>query len=162
MQQTRSQQIHDRYAGDKNLVLVEGDHNSPRPSFLFDSVCIFLQNYLQVPLEWGLDRRDTIMGFPPWHPASGGMGDAGGMLGAAGGVESSRGRGRDQHGVNIGVDGDLTDFVDWDGIGLNEISVDGGGAPDGEAMTAADTQSYFQTALFHMLAQVRIVCPGTL
>lgn len=43
-----SQQIHDLYAGDKNIVLVEGDHNSSRPSFLFDSVYIFLQNYLQV------------------------------------------------------------------------------------------------------------------
>merc|ERR1719223_1720382 len=37
-----SRQIHDRYAGDKNIILVEGDHNSPRPKFMFDSASIFL------------------------------------------------------------------------------------------------------------------------
>jgi len=43
-----SQDIHDQYAGDKNIVIVDGDHNSPRPSFLHDSAFIFLQQYLQV------------------------------------------------------------------------------------------------------------------
>jgi hypothetical protein len=38
-----SSQIHAKYAGDKNLILVEGDHNSPRPQFMFDSAAIFLQ-----------------------------------------------------------------------------------------------------------------------
>jgi hypothetical protein len=36
------------YAGDKNLVLVEGDHNSPRPDFFLDSVGIFFHNTLLV------------------------------------------------------------------------------------------------------------------
>ena len=52
-----------RYAGDKNLVLVEGDHNSPRPRFLFDSAAIFLQNYLQVnsnPCAYGEKQRSLL------------------------------------------------------------------------------------------------------
>lgn len=40
--------IHDKYGGDKNIVVVDGDHNSPRPRFLFDSIGIFLMSTLQV------------------------------------------------------------------------------------------------------------------
>ena len=43
-----SVELHAAYAGDKNLVKLEGDHNSPRPSFFFDSVVIFFHNTLQV------------------------------------------------------------------------------------------------------------------
>lgn len=38
------------YGGDKNIVIVEGDHNSPRPKFLYDSAAIFLLTTLQVIL----------------------------------------------------------------------------------------------------------------
>lgn len=63
-----SQQIHEKYAGDKNLVIVEGDHNSPRPRFLFDSVTIFLQTYLQIPADWSLADADPYNnGYPPWQ-----------------------------------------------------------------------------------------------
>jgi pimeloyl-ACP methyl ester carboxylesterase len=44
-----SQEIHDRYAGDKNLVLVEGDHNSDRPRYFRDSAAIFIYNRVCVP-----------------------------------------------------------------------------------------------------------------
>ena len=44
-----SKKIHDKYAGDKNLIIVDGDHNTPRPKFLYDSAAIFLQQRLQVP-----------------------------------------------------------------------------------------------------------------
>jgi pimeloyl-ACP methyl ester carboxylesterase len=37
-----SEELYERYAGDKNLIIVEGDHNSPRPKFMFDSASIFL------------------------------------------------------------------------------------------------------------------------
>lgn len=37
-----SEQLYEKYAGDKNLIIVEGDHNSPRPKFMFDSASIFL------------------------------------------------------------------------------------------------------------------------
>ncbi|KAF1791919.1 Zinc finger, RanBP2-type [Phytophthora cactorum] len=41
-------QIFAAYGGDKNLVKVDGDHNSSRPQFLLDSAAIFLQTALQV------------------------------------------------------------------------------------------------------------------
>lgn len=43
-----SKQIHEKYAGDKNLVLVPGDHNSLRPRFFQDSAAIFLRTVLQI------------------------------------------------------------------------------------------------------------------
>ncbi|KAG6956551.1 hypothetical protein JG687_00010541 [Phytophthora cactorum] len=43
-----SDQIFAAYGGDKNLVKVDGDHNSSRPQFLLDSAAIFLQTALQV------------------------------------------------------------------------------------------------------------------
>ncbi len=36
-----SQQLYDLYAGDKNIVFVEGDHNDERPEFLMNSIGIF-------------------------------------------------------------------------------------------------------------------------
>ena len=38
-----SQQIFDEYAGDKNVVKFDGDHNDLRPGFFIDSCCIFLK-----------------------------------------------------------------------------------------------------------------------
>jgi pimeloyl-ACP methyl ester carboxylesterase len=38
--------LFEKYAGDKNFILVPGDHNSPRPRFFQDSVFIFLQTVL--------------------------------------------------------------------------------------------------------------------
>jgi pimeloyl-ACP methyl ester carboxylesterase len=43
-----SEQIHAAYAGDKNLIIFDGDHNSRRPQFLFDSASIFLRQTLMV------------------------------------------------------------------------------------------------------------------
>ena len=63
-----SQQIYDRYAGDKNLIVVEGDHNSPRPKFMFDSVSIFLQTCLQIPNNWALPVHPGMnLMAPPWY-----------------------------------------------------------------------------------------------
>lgn len=39
--------LYDAYAGDKNLITVEGDHNSARPKFFLDSVAIFFYTTLQ-------------------------------------------------------------------------------------------------------------------
>lgn len=44
---SHTQALYEKYAGDKNLVLVDGDHNSPRPQFFLDSVGIFFYNTLQ-------------------------------------------------------------------------------------------------------------------
>jgi len=127
---------------------VDGDHNSPRPGFLFDSVFIFLQNYLRVPPEWGLDRDRTVMGFPPWHyPAGGGGAAAAAALYGMGGAAS---RNSAETG---GLDPDFVDF-DWDGVGNDDVGVDGNPSV---GMTRA-RQAEFQAALFHMLVQVRVAC----
>ncbi|XP_038874773.1 uncharacterized protein LOC120067303 [Benincasa hispida] len=44
-----SDQIFDAYVGDKNVIKFDGDHNSPRPQFYFDSINIFFHNVLQPP-----------------------------------------------------------------------------------------------------------------
>ncbi|KAK9179487.1 hypothetical protein WN943_028688 [Citrus x changshan-huyou] len=44
-----SDRIFEAYAGDKNIIKFEGDHNSPRPQFYFDSINIFFHNVLQPP-----------------------------------------------------------------------------------------------------------------
>mmetsp|Transcript_44078 Transcript_44078/g.102963 ORF Transcript_44078/g.102963 Transcript_44078/m.102963 type:complete len:383 (+) Transcript_44078:61-1209(+) len=41
--------IHELYAGDKNMVLIDGDHNSARPEYLVDSVSIFFYERLCLP-----------------------------------------------------------------------------------------------------------------
>jgi len=66
-----AQQIHDKYAGDKNFVKVAGDHNSSRPRFLYDSAAIFLQTCLQIPDGWALTGVDAYNhGSPPWYSSA--------------------------------------------------------------------------------------------
>lgn len=69
-----SQQIFERYAGDKNIIIVEGDHNSPRPKFMFDSVGIFLTTTLQIPQQWILEEGHRYIGLPPWFADGSAMG----------------------------------------------------------------------------------------
>jgi len=62
-----SEQLYEKYAGDKNLIVVEGDHNSPRPKFMFDSASIFLQTCLQIPSSWALPVPVSMnLMCPPW------------------------------------------------------------------------------------------------
>ncbi|XP_051152814.1 uncharacterized protein LOC127266575 [Andrographis paniculata] len=49
IQPHHSDRIFDAYEGDKNIIKFDGDHNSPRPQFYFDSICIFFNNVLQPP-----------------------------------------------------------------------------------------------------------------
>ena len=42
-----SDELFKDYAGDKNIVKFDGDHNSPRPDFFHSSVTIFFYNTLQ-------------------------------------------------------------------------------------------------------------------
>lgn len=44
-----SDRVFEAYMGDKNIIKFEGDHNSPRPQFYFDSISIFFNNVLQPP-----------------------------------------------------------------------------------------------------------------
>eukprot|EP00008_Paramoeba_atlantica_P013909 CAMPEP_0201475458 /NCGR_PEP_ID=MMETSP0151_2-20130828/886_1 /ASSEMBLY_ACC=CAM_ASM_000257 /TAXON_ID=200890 /ORGANISM="Paramoeba atlantica, Strain 621/1 / CCAP 1560/9" /LENGTH=366 /DNA_ID=CAMNT_0047855559 /DNA_START=192 /DNA_END=1292 /DNA_ORIENTATION=- len=50
-----SNDIQKKYGGESNLIQVEGDHNSERPSFCIDSITIFLHNTLLV----GEDKFDA-------------------------------------------------------------------------------------------------------
>ncbi|PIA58241.1 hypothetical protein AQUCO_00500291v1 [Aquilegia coerulea] len=49
IQSHHSDRIFKSYAGDKNIIKFEGDHNSARPQFYYDSVSIFFYNVLQPP-----------------------------------------------------------------------------------------------------------------
>ncbi|KAL3626199.1 hypothetical protein CASFOL_029748 [Castilleja foliolosa] len=49
IQPHHSDRIFSAYVGDKNIIKFEGDHNSPRPQFYFDSISIFFKNILQPP-----------------------------------------------------------------------------------------------------------------
>ncbi|KAG4126332.1 hypothetical protein ERO13_D10G150800v2 [Gossypium hirsutum] len=56
-----SDRIFEAYMGDKNIIKFEGDHNSPRPQFYFDSINIFFHNVLQPPEdEVGATLYDSI------------------------------------------------------------------------------------------------------
>lgn len=53
--------LHDIYPGDKNLVNIEGDHNSHRPRFFKDSATIFFYNTLQV--QYIKEISDNYAGY---------------------------------------------------------------------------------------------------
>ena len=54
-----SQQLYDLYPGDKNIVLVDGDHNDDRPEFLMNSIGIFFYNCLHCELLLGEKMQPT-------------------------------------------------------------------------------------------------------
>ncbi|KAJ8562638.1 hypothetical protein K7X08_031090 [Anisodus acutangulus] len=49
VQPHHSDLIYKSYAGDKNIIKFDGDHNSARPQFYYDSVSIFFYNVLRPP-----------------------------------------------------------------------------------------------------------------
>ncbi|KAL8033101.1 hypothetical protein ABFX02_13G140300 [Erythranthe guttata] len=49
VQPRHSDAIFKSYAGDKNIIKFDGDHNSSRPQFYYDSVSIFFYNVLHPP-----------------------------------------------------------------------------------------------------------------
>jgi hypothetical protein len=55
---SHSEALHEKYAGDKNYITFEGDHNTVRPQFFLDSVVIFFLNSLQVQLLVPQGKRD--------------------------------------------------------------------------------------------------------
>lgn len=63
-----SDQLYARYGGDKNIVKVDGDHNTARPQFLLDSAGIFLQAALRVDPRLCPDTSAMRGGNrPPWE-----------------------------------------------------------------------------------------------
>ncbi|XP_028758389.1 uncharacterized protein LOC114717421 isoform X2 [Neltuma alba] len=64
IQPHHSDRIFEAYVGDKNIIKFEGDHNSPRPQFYFDSINIFFHNVLQPPEdEVGGSFFDTVTDY---------------------------------------------------------------------------------------------------
>ncbi|XP_023544165.1 uncharacterized protein LOC111803820 [Cucurbita pepo subsp. pepo] len=49
VQPHHSELIYNSYAGDKNIIKFDGEHNSSRPQFYYDSVSIFFYNVLHPP-----------------------------------------------------------------------------------------------------------------
>ncbi|XP_028179609.1 uncharacterized protein LOC114366817 isoform X1 [Glycine soja] len=49
IQPHHSDLISESYAGDKNIIKFDGDHNSSRPQFFYDSISIFFYNVLRPP-----------------------------------------------------------------------------------------------------------------
>ncbi|XP_015958571.1 uncharacterized protein LOC107482554 [Arachis duranensis] len=71
IQPHHSDRILEAYMGDKNLIKFEGDHNSPRPQFYFDSINIFFNNVLQPPEdevgELFFDFTNELFGKDVWR-----------------------------------------------------------------------------------------------
>ena len=58
--QRHSEILHERYGGDTNLVIFEGDHNSARPDYVYDSISIFFANiFFDERFCAAEDRHDT-------------------------------------------------------------------------------------------------------
>ena len=68
---SHTQALHDRYAGEKNLMMVEGDHNSARPQFMMDSVTIYFYNTLQCELLPPVPKKKKrrVRHLQEFHPA---------------------------------------------------------------------------------------------
>ncbi|XP_068332894.1 uncharacterized protein [Pyrus communis] len=71
IQPHHSDRIFEAYMGDKNIIKFEGDHNSPRPQFYFDSINIFFHNVLQPPedevVETFFDTLHETFGKGSWR-----------------------------------------------------------------------------------------------
>mmetsp|Transcript_13013 Transcript_13013/g.40106 ORF Transcript_13013/g.40106 Transcript_13013/m.40106 type:complete len:391 (-) Transcript_13013:22-1194(-) len=67
-----SELLHGKYAGDKFILAVEGDHNDARPPSMHVFVRRFLERYMQVPSSWALPKQESVFTtLPPWHPTHG-------------------------------------------------------------------------------------------
>eukprot|EP00656_Telonema_subtile_P007390 TRINITY_DN13473_c0_g1_i4.p1 TRINITY_DN13473_c0_g1~~TRINITY_DN13473_c0_g1_i4.p1 ORF type:complete len:371 (-),score=76.31 TRINITY_DN13473_c0_g1_i4:503-1615(-) len=78
-----SEEMHEHYAGDKQIILVDGDHNSARPTYVLDTAAIFLHNALRVDSQCCPDpamEHQVVAGLPPWRQTGIAQGVAGGFL----------------------------------------------------------------------------------
>ena len=58
---SHSEKLHKKYAGEANIMLVEGDHNSRRPRYARDSAAIFLKTALRVPDSYAIPVHGMMM-----------------------------------------------------------------------------------------------------
>ena len=91
--------IYEEYAGDKNHVSFEGDHNELRPAFFLDSAAIFLTETLRIPDALALQQTaDPVTGRPmnlldSWWARAARGGFGGGSRGALADYDSFGGGG---------------------------------------------------------------------
>ena len=65
---SHSQLLHDQYAGEKSIIIVEGDHNTPRPPDFFHMAALFLISSLHISEE-NISQEGLAMagsGVSPW------------------------------------------------------------------------------------------------
>lgn len=60
IQPHHAKELHAAYAGDKNFIMVEGDHNTSRSKFFMDSVSIFFFNTLQCEMLVKGDSQSQV------------------------------------------------------------------------------------------------------
>jgi pimeloyl-ACP methyl ester carboxylesterase len=72
IKQHHSQDICEEYKGPKHLLVVEGDHNDPRPPTCISSCQSFLHRHLNVSEDWHLLDIKTLENptYPPWFQKS--------------------------------------------------------------------------------------------
>lgn len=127
---THSQEIYEKYVGDKNLVLVDGDHNSTRPKFFEHSALIFLQSTLQIPETWMLEKgNDFSGGEMPWS--------SGRRVGI----------------FNFGNESNESEYITYDDIiaMMGSTSENEGDGIEGGLGMTAERQDNVRNALFSML-----------
>lgn len=67
IKKSHAEVIHRVYAGYKNLVIVDGDHNSPRPRYMVQGAMLFLQSCMKVSASLELVvPLNTSLTAPPW------------------------------------------------------------------------------------------------
>eukprot|EP00434_Breviolum_minutum_P035706 symbB.v1.2.031617.t1/scaffold3689.1/size51974/4 len=64
IQPHHAKELHAAYAGDKNFIMVEGDHNTSRSKFFMDSVSIFFFNTLQCDMLVKGDSQSQVSSTP--------------------------------------------------------------------------------------------------
>jgi fermentation-respiration switch protein FrsA (DUF1100 family) len=72
IKQHHSHDICEEYKGPKNLLVVEGDHNDPRPLQCLVACTSFLKRHLHSLDEWDLLQGGTVDApmYPPWYQKS--------------------------------------------------------------------------------------------
>jgi pimeloyl-ACP methyl ester carboxylesterase len=67
IQKEHSESICEKYAGDTNLLIVQGGHNDPRPKIMLEAATHFLRKRMNLPTEWELSvPAKTDLSHPPW------------------------------------------------------------------------------------------------
>jgi len=113
--------LYEKYAGDKNIVIVDGDHNSPRPQFLLDSISIFFYNTLLVDMlpkeakddDKSKDKSDRLRSKPDsFKPREEENSKEQDRIPTGGGLGFKNGRGQPISSKRIGNDDDVYNILE--------------------------------------------------